>query len=175
MGEKVFGKGYWKTFKEGIQREWVITNGIGGYAGSSIIGAHTRKHHGMLIASLHAPTERYMILSKVHEILDFGGKKYSLKTNQRVGMRYENGQDYLQRFVFNELPTFIYQVKGFYMEKTVSFDYGKNTIAFGYDIVNGPEEVAFTMLPAFNFRDHNNGSKIGELDFDKSVAGQEIT
>ena len=61
------------------------------------------------------------------------------------------------------------------MEKTISFDYGKNTIAIGYDIVNGPEEVAFTMLPAFNFRDHNNGSKIGELDFDKSVSGQEIT
>ena len=85
MGEKVFGKGYWKTFREGIQREWVITNGIGGYAGSSIIGAHTRKHHGMLIASLHAPTERYMVLSKVEEALDFGGKKYSLKTNQRIG------------------------------------------------------------------------------------------
>ncbi len=175
MGEKVFGKGYWKTFREGIQREWVITNGIGGYAGSSIIGAHTRKHHGMLIASLHAPTERYMVLSKIHESLDFGGKKYSLKTNQRVGKKYENGQDYLQRFIFNELPTFIYQVKGFYMEKTISFDYGKNTIAIGYDIVNGPEEVAFTMVPAFNFRDHNNGSKIGELDFNKDVAGQEIT
>lgn len=175
MGEKVFGKGYWKTFREGIQREWVITNGIGGYAGSSIIGAHTRKHHGMLIASLHAPTERYMVLSKINETLDFGGKKYSLKTNQRVGKKYESGQDYLQRFVFNELPTFVYQVKGFYMEKTISFEYGKNTIAIGYDIVNGPQEVAFTMIPSFNFRDHNNGSKISELDFDKSVSGQEIT
>lgn len=175
MGEKVFGKGYWKTFREGIQREWVITNGIGGYAGSSIIGANTRKHHGLLIASLHAPTERYMVLSKINETLDFGGKQYSLKTNQRVGKKYENGQDYLQRFVFNELPTFIYQVKGVYMEKTISFDYGKNTIAILYDITNGPEEVAFTMVPSFNFRDHNNGSKISELDFDKKVSGQEIT
>ena len=92
-----------------------------------------------------------------------------------MGKKYENGQDYLQRFVFNELPTFIYQVKGFYMEKTISFDHGKNTIAIAYDIVNGPDEVAFSMIPAFNFRDHNNGSKVGELDFDKEVTGQEIT
>lgn len=175
MGEKVFGKGYYKTFKEGIQREWVITNGIGGYAGSSIIGAHTRKHHGMLIASLHAPTERYMVLSKINETLEFGGKKYSLKTNQRVGKKYENGQDYLQRFIFNELPTFVYQVKGFYLEKTISLEYGKNTVAIGYDMTNGPEEVAFTMVPAFNFRDHSDGSRVGELDFDKEVTGQEIT
>lgn len=53
MVVRKYGKGYWKTFREGIQREWVITNGIGGYAGSSLIGANTRKHHGLLIASLH--------------------------------------------------------------------------------------------------------------------------
>ena len=64
-----FGKGYWKTFEEGLQREWVITNGIGGYAGSSIIGANTRKHQGLLVASLHAPVERYAILTKINEKL----------------------------------------------------------------------------------------------------------
>ena len=48
----------WTTFKEGIKREWAVTNGIGGYAGSSMIGAHSRTHQGYLIASLHAPIER---------------------------------------------------------------------------------------------------------------------
>lgn len=48
----------------GVQKEWVLTNGIGGYAGSSVTGAHARKHHGYLIASLHPPVERFVILSK---------------------------------------------------------------------------------------------------------------
>ena len=74
MKAKQFGKGYYKTFRAGIEREWVTTNGVGGYAGSSIIGAHTRKHHGLLIASLHAPTERYMVLSKINETLKMGGR-----------------------------------------------------------------------------------------------------
>ena len=49
----------------GVQKEWVLTNGIGGYAGSSVTGAHARKHHGYLIASLHPPVERFVILLPV--------------------------------------------------------------------------------------------------------------
>lgn len=54
----------WTTFKEGIKREWAVTNGIGGYAGSSMIGAHSRTHQGYLIASLHAPIERYLVFPR---------------------------------------------------------------------------------------------------------------
>ncbi len=57
----------WTTFKEGIKREWAVTNGIGGYAGSSMIGAHSRTHQGYLIASLHAPIERYLVFSKINK------------------------------------------------------------------------------------------------------------
>ena len=67
MKAKKFGKGYWKKFSEGIQREWVITNGIGGYAGSYITGAHNRTHQGYLIASLKAPVNRYVCFSKTNE------------------------------------------------------------------------------------------------------------
>ena len=58
-----FGKGYWKTFSAGVEREWVITNGIGGYCGSTIINACARMHHAYLVASLHAPVERYAVLN----------------------------------------------------------------------------------------------------------------
>ena len=60
----------------GVQKEWVLTNGIGGYAGSSVTGAHARKHHGYLIASLHPPVERFVILSKINEcLIRSSGKK----------------------------------------------------------------------------------------------------
>lgn len=72
------------TFREGIVREWALTNGIGGYAGSSLIGAHNRTHQGYLIASLHAPTERYLVFSKINEVLRTGKTVYDLETSQHL-------------------------------------------------------------------------------------------
>ena len=60
-----YEKDAFSTFQEGIRREWALTNGIGGYAGSSLIGAHNRTHQGYLIASLHPPIERYLVFSKI--------------------------------------------------------------------------------------------------------------
>ena len=59
-----YEKEAFSTFKNGIRREWALTNGIGGYAGSSLIGAHNRTHQGYLIASLHPPIERYLVFSR---------------------------------------------------------------------------------------------------------------
>jgi len=169
---KQFGKGYYKTFKAGIEREWVTTNGIGGYAGSSVIGAHTRKHHGLLIASLHAPTERFLVLSKINETLCFNGKKYEFAATQRKGGIYEEGQKFLQRFIYDELPQFVYETGGVFVTKTISFEYGKNTIAVGYEIRNGMYEAEMNFVPLFNFRDHNNGSETEDLLFDTKQEGR---
>lgn len=163
-----FGKGYWKTFQSGIEREWVITNGAGGYCGSSIIGAHTRKHQGMLIASLHPPVERYLILSKISEDLSVGNKNYSLSTNQRPGNFNEEGQKYLQRFVYDELPHFIYQVDGVYLQKTMAFEHEKNTIAIGYEITASNQPVKLSLTPLFNYRIHHDRSERADLKFSTS-------
>lgn len=175
MKAKQFGKGYWKTFSEGVQREWVITNGIGGYAGSSIIGAHTRKHNGMLIASLHAPVERYMVLSKINEQLKVGEKEYSFFTNQRPGGNNEEGQKYLQRFCYDYVPEFTYFAGGIFVTKTIALQYGKNTVACTYDILGGRDAAEFTIVPLFNYRDHHERSERAELKFEKSYDGQNIT
>ena len=168
------GKGQMKTFQSGIEREWVITNGIGGYAGSSIIGAHTRKHHGMLIASLHPPVERYLILSKLNEFFQIGTKQISLKTNQRPGGQNEEGQVYQQRFLYDGLPSFVYSFSGVRFSKTISFEHGKNTVAIAYEIENGGEELEFTFVPLFNYRDHNERSERGDLKFNTSFQDQTI-
>ncbi|MDO5519084.1 MAG: amylo-alpha-1,6-glucosidase [bacterium] len=165
MNTKALGKSYYKTFSSGIEREWAITNGIGGYAGSSIIGANTRKHHGLLIASLHAPVKRYLLLSKINESLCIGGRTYSLATNQRPGDVNEEGQRYLQRFLYDGLPQFVYCVAGVFLTKTVSFEYGKNTVAIQYEIENQKEETTFAFVPFFNYRDHGERSERADLQF----------
>ena len=69
------------NLENGLKREWLLTNGIGGFASSTIIGANTRKYHGLLIAALTPPARRYLILSKVDESIQVGDKKYELYTN----------------------------------------------------------------------------------------------
>ena len=73
-----YKKDSWPSFSEGIRREWVLTNGIGGYAGSSLIGAHNRTHQGYLIASLHPPIERYLVFSKINETIVCGAEVVTL-------------------------------------------------------------------------------------------------
>ena len=69
------------SLDEGIKREWIITNGIGGYSSSTIIGANTRKYHGLLVAPMMPPGDRQLILSKVDESVNIEGRQYNLYTN----------------------------------------------------------------------------------------------
>ena len=62
-----FGKSYWKTQDQAIQREWLLSNGIGGFASGTIIGMNARRYHGLLVASFMPPIERYLILSAISE------------------------------------------------------------------------------------------------------------
>lgn len=62
------------SLEEGIKREWIITNGLGGYCSSTIIGANTRKYHGLLVAPLTPPARRHLILSKLDESIQTDGK-----------------------------------------------------------------------------------------------------
>jgi predicted glycogen debranching enzyme len=163
-----FGRGDWKTFREGIKREWVITNGNGSYAGTSIIGAHARKHHGLLIASLLAPIQRMLILSKINECLTINSHIYNLATNQRPGAFHEEGQRYLQRFSYDTLPHFTYYAEGTFLKKTIALDYEKNTVAIGYDITSGPQGVSLSLTPLFNYRNHGDISKKEDLVFTTS-------
>lgn len=161
-----FGKGYWKSFQAGLEREWVITNGIGGYAGSSIIGANTRKHQGYLVASLRAPVSRYVILTKINEKMCIGDREYSLYTNQRPGGWNEEGQKHLQRFVYDEQPVFVYQAEDVFLQKTLAFEWEKNTIAVGYEVQNGSRPLTLYLTPLFTYREHSEEKERAALQFE---------
>lgn len=179
-----FGKGDWQTFRDGIKREWVITNGSGSYAGSSIIGAQTRKHHGLLIASLHAPINRMLILSKINEQItlnntstnvEIDSQTFDFSTNQRRGGFHEEGQRYLQRFSYDLLPTFTYYVNGTLLKKTIALDYEKNTVAIGYEIKSGPLGGSLNLTPLFNYREHGGNTNPEDLCFDTTSFERKIT
>lgn len=175
MIARKYGRGSFKSFKAGIEREWVVTNGIGGYAGCSVIGANTRKHHGLLVASLRPPVERYLILSRINETISINRNEYSLAAVQRKGNILEEGQKYLQRFVYDTVPSYIYQIKDMFLTKTIAMEYGENKVAVLYEIENGNSPADLCLTPLFNFRDHGGFSLPEQLRFRTDSAENTIT
>jgi len=137
---------------EGLKKEWIITNGIGGFASSTIIGANTRKYHGLLVAPLFPPARRNLILSKLDESIILDGRKHDLYTN--VCRNYiSQGFKYQESFQKDILPVFKYKVEDTEITKTICMQYGRNTVAVYYKIRNGESKAKLELAPIFNFRD----------------------
>ena len=162
-------------FSDGIRREWALTNGIGGYAGSSLIGAHNRTHQGYLIASLHPPVERYLVFSKINETLDCGNTQYSLETSQHSvdgKTVYTEGQTYLDSFTYDGSIHYTYCRDAITLQKHICLKPGENLCAVAYEIENTGNDSALELVPLFNFREHNESSTKDTLKFDTSCSGK---
>lgn len=159
----------WTTFKEGIKREWAVTNGIGGYAGSSMIGAHSRTHQGYLIASLHAPIERYLVFSKINETATVGTSTVSFETSQHRASGktvYTEGQKFLTSFIYDGSVHYTYEADNFSFEKHITLKRNANVCAVSYELTAGDSDCTFTLTPLFNYREHSESSTPDTLRFD---------
>lgn len=138
--------------KDGIDKEWIITNGIGGYSASTIFGINTRKYHGLLIAPLTPPARRHLILSKLDESVEINGTSYNLYSN--ICKNYiSEGFKYQTEFEKEYIPIFTYKINGIAIKKLICMEYGKNTVCILYKIDNKDNEIKFTLSPVMNFRD----------------------
>jgi predicted glycogen debranching enzyme len=168
-----FGKSDWKTFERGIEKEWLISNGIGGFSSSTIIGANSRRYHGLLVASLKPPVSRHMVLSKVDESITINGETinlFSYQTNDYIMKGYLTQQ----LFKMDPIPTFIYNIGDVFIKKKICMVYGKNTVAVSYRIQNGSEEASLKLTPLVNFRDYHHNSSKGFLSFNQKEVGKSI-
>ncbi len=140
------------TLENAITKEWLITNGIGGYSSSTIIGANTRKYHGLLVAPLTPPARRFLVLSKLDESIEIKGEKYNLYTN--ICEEYiSKGYKYQEVFEKEYMPIFKYKVGKVEITKIICMEYGKNTVCVYYKIKNGDTNAKLTLAPIINFRD----------------------
>lgn len=140
------------NLEKGLKTEWIITNGLGGYAASSIIGANTRKYHGLLVAPLTPPARRFLVLSKLDESIEIANKKYNIYTN--IGKDYvTDGYKYQKYFEKSEIPVYYYEIEDVKIKKSICMQYGKNTVIVQYNIKNGEYNSKLTLAPVVNFRD----------------------
>lgn len=156
-----------------LEREWIITNGIGGFSSSTIIGANTRKYHGLLIAPLTPPARRFLVFSKLDEALELDGEKYELFTN--VGKQYiSQGFRYQESFEKDFVPIFKYKVKDVEITKIICMEYGKNTVGVYYKIKNGSQNCKLTLAPIINFRDFHCMNTNHEFDLKQTINNNKV-
>ena len=160
-------------FETALQKEWIITNGIGGYASSTIIGANTRRYHGLLVASLNPPAKRFLMLSKLDESIQIGNKKYELFTN--IGKEYiSHGYKYLESFTKEILPIFKYKVEDVTISKNICMIYGSNTVQVYYKIRNGKKKSKLTLAPIINCRNFHDMNTNYEYSLSQQIEGNKI-
>lgn len=122
-----------------LSREWLVTNGIGGYASSTIVSGNSRRYHGLLVASFPPPLERQVLLSKVDEELHICGSSFSLGTNEfHDGTIHPEGYRLLRSFrLILGIPTWEYELPGFVLRKQVWMEHGQDTVYVRYKLSAG--------------------------------------
>jgi predicted glycogen debranching enzyme len=138
-----------------VTREWLVTNGLGGYASGTVAGVITRRYHGVLIAALAAPFGRTVMLSHVAEELRMAdGRRFNVGGRERTGDAPDaHGTGYLAEFRLEAgLPVWRYELEGLAIEKRLFFSYMQNTVYLMYELLSGAAEVEIALRPSVNFR-----------------------
>ena len=155
-----FGQGVCSRLDLTLQREWLETNGLGGFASSTVIGLNTRRYHGLLTASTTPPTGRVLLLSKLEETVVVDGQRYELSANQYPGAIYPQGYQYLKEFRLDPFPVFVYRVAGLEIEKRIFMVHGENTTVAEYEVRavddSTKPKCVLELRPLIAFRDYHS-------------------
>ncbi|HET9284676.1 MAG TPA: amylo-alpha-1,6-glucosidase [Candidatus Angelobacter sp.] len=150
-----FDKSVCTDLQAGLSREWLETNGLGGFACGTIAGANTRRYHGLLTAALSPPSGRMLLLAKLEETLVLGERRIDLSTNEYVGAIHPEGYLALTSFRLDPFSTWTFTVEGAVLEKIVFMLMGSNTVQVEYRLLQAParSEPLLEIRPLIAFRD----------------------
>ncbi len=153
-----------ESYEAGAKREWLVANGLGGYASSTAIGANTRAYHGLLVAALSPPTDRRLLLTSLDEEIN----GFSLGNHQYPGAIHPQGFRLLQEFGFDPLPRFTYQAGDSWVDKTVFMVYGENTTIIRYRVEG---HGRMRLFPLVHSRSFHAAAKLPAIDQEPSKNG----
>jgi predicted glycogen debranching enzyme len=164
-----------ENFADATQHEWLETNGLGGWAGSSIIGANTRRYHGLLVAATVPPAERMVLLSKLDETIVTGDNRIELGVNLYPGQTVSpEGHQYLQGFTRELFPQWDYEAGDIRLKKTIAMVHGENTVLLFYDVMEAAGPFTVELLPLMAARSYHSLSHEGpqmhwHVDFENGI------
>lgn len=140
-----------------LSREWIVTNGLGGYAAGTVAGVITRRFHGLLISALPSPFGRRMYLNDLAEQLRFpDGRTVQLGGEHRAHSDVQVfGANYLKEFRLETgLPVWTWEVEGITLEKRLMLAFRQNTVIVSYRVMSGQCDARLELRPAMHFRPH---------------------
>ena len=147
-----------RNLNTALTREWLETNGIGGFSSSTIVGMNTRRYHGLLTAATKPPVGRLVLLSRLEEALIVDGRRYELSVNQYPGVIHPQGFNHQTGFRLDPFPTFTYEVEGLRLVKSVFMVQGENTTVVQYELmpVTQTADIKLEIRQLIAFRDYHS-------------------
>ena len=158
LAEVQFGREVCGELEIAESREWLVTNGLGGYASGTVAGTTTRRYHGLLVAALQPPVKRMMLVSGLDETVRYRESHFSLATN-RWASGFVSPKGYLQLESFHlegSKPVWRYALEDALLEKRVWMKQGENTAYVRYSLVRGKERIGLDAKVLVNYRDFHH-------------------
>lgn len=141
------------------RKEWLDTNGLGGYASSTIINCHTRKYHGLLVAALKEPRGKFVLLSKLETSLISNDMEFPLCTNKYPGVYHPTGHQFADGFEQGLFPAITYRIGDVVIRKSMMMVHGENTVLLHYELLEGKVKPTLRIRPLLAFRDIHSLTK----------------
>jgi predicted glycogen debranching enzyme len=152
----------------GESREWLVTNGIGGYASGTIAGLLTRRYHGLLVAAVNPPLGRTLMLAKLEETVLYGERIYSLSANRWADGTIEpHGYIHIERFnLEGTIPVWCFACADAILEKRVWMQQGANTTYIQYTLHRATQPLKLTVQALVNYRDYHGSTQSNNWQMD---------
>jgi predicted glycogen debranching enzyme len=157
-----------ESYQQATAREWLVCNGLGGYASSTLCASNTRAYHGLLVAALRPPADRWLLLSSLDEEID----GVSLASHQYPGVVHPQGFEHLKEYREDPFPRLCYQIGDTRIEKTVFMIRGENTTIIIYRIFGGRGHLR--IVPLVHCRSFHAASGLPPLSQHQLAAGTAI-
>lgn len=152
-----FGREIRGDLRAASRREWLVTNGIGGFASGTVAGLLTRRYHGLLFAALKPPLGRTLLVTKLDEAASYNGNVYSLFTNSWAsGAVDPHGYRHIERFrLEGTTPVWTFAIADALLEKRIWMQQGENTTFVTYELVRSNHPLRLSLKALVNYRDYH--------------------
>jgi predicted glycogen debranching enzyme len=171
-----FGRETCSNLNAAESREWLVTNGVGGYASGTVAGLLTRRYHGLLIAALKPPLGRTLLVTKLDETVIYGGHSYPLFSNRWAGDHADaEGLKQIERFQLEgTIPTWRFACADTLLEKRIWMQSRANTTYVHYTLRRATQPMALTVKALVNYRDYHSSTQAGNWHMVIDVVEQGI-
>lgn len=173
MLQHTLGRADCGHFKTASEKEWLVTNGLGGYASGTISGANTRRYHGLLVAALHPPVQRTVLVAKIDALAEYGNSTFPLFANEfGEGTIDPYGYRHLESFHLDGLiPVWTYALADARLEQRIWMKHGHNTTYLTYTVTRATDAVSLTLTPLCTYRDYHSHHR-GSWSFEEKAIPQ---